>query len=349
LNIKEFGQNFFGPLLSQYLKSVTQSAATSDRFYCLAREGHFIEKAVNELKKNNLIDTTNEFTYLTVSRVFLFKILLGTPESWQYSLSPKYEGDLQGLLVNRFNLSSKVIESLLNEDERTTQIELPLDIDVVKTIFIQHINELTQLVELSKNTYLDYLTEKGFFKLNQTNVVLDIGYSGTIQKLLSLLTSKDTKGIYFIASKPGKHAVASNNVEMKGVFKEGVKLGDGHIMLDRSLFLESLLTAPNAQFVDLRANPLHDSTQEKYQFLYGIRANTQKHFYLLDELMSGAIEHVIHCFKFDIEYSTQELDNLYEQHVTKPNMIPHSIRHLFEIDDAISGNATISYQQLFQL
>ncbi|GLX81285.1 HAD family hydrolase [Thalassotalea eurytherma] len=349
MNIKEFGQNFFGPLLSQYLKSVFEGSNEGHLYYCLAREGHFIQAAISELKKQGLLDTTIDSRYLIVSRVFMFKILLGAPESWQFSLSPKFEGNLQTLLAHRFNLSQTIIDSILSEAEQTTDINLPEDIDTVKAVFLKHHNELSSVVSGAKIAYLAYLEYKGFGVDDIEHNVLDIGYSGTIQKLLTLLTSTSTTGHYFIASKPGTHVVAGNNVQMHGVFKEGVKLGDGHVMLDRSLFLESLLTAPSAQLVDLRINPLAPDNEEKFEFFYGMRANCQKQFYLLQELMSGAIEHVVHCFKYDIEYSNDDLDNLYEQYVSKPNMIPHGVRHLFEIDDAISGNATISYQQLFQL
>lgn len=349
MNIREFGQNFVGPILSQYLLSVIKSAKSNDVFFCLAREGHFISQAVNELKTQKLIEEQLSFTYLTVSRVFLFKLLLGNPESWQYSLAPKYEGDLQGLLVNRFNLSKKVIDDILSQSEQKTKIALPNDIDVVKGIFIKHVEQLSELVAESKAAYMSYLNSIDFGKLENINVVLDIGYSGTIQKLLTLISGVDTKGIYFIASKPGSHKVGINTVQMEGVFKEGVKLGDGHIMLDRSILLESLLTAPKPQLVGIRKSKQPNVKESSYQFFYGMRASTQKQFHLLDEIMSGAINHVIHCFKHNIEYTTQELDDLYSRYVTQPNMIPHGIRHLFEIDDAISGNSKVSYQQLFQL
>ena len=102
-----------------------------------------------------------------------------------------------------------------------------------------------------KEAYLAYLASIEITDQSTLHLV-DLGYSGTIQSLLGILLSKNTHGHYLIASKPGKHVIEGNTAVMQGYLKEDVKMGDGYLPLDRSMFLESLLTAPYGQFRDIR-------------------------------------------------------------------------------------------------
>ncbi|WOD06155.1 hypothetical protein [Marinomonas sp. GJ51-6] len=176
--------------------------------------------------------------------------------------------------------------------------------------------------------------------------LVDLGYSGTIQSLLSLLLNVDTHGHYLIASNPGEHKVDGNLVRMTGYLKENVKMGEGYLPLDRSMFLESLLTSPSGQFRGIRTNFL---SVDNFDFFYGRKVVAQRHFYELEQIMIGALGVCHHSAVHDVHFSSEEIEQLLYSYMGKPNMIPRFMHHLFDMDDDVTGNGTVNALQFFGL
>jgi len=334
ISFKEFGQYFLGPSLLGYIRKVKEEGRKT--VFPLAREGYVFDKIFD-----SFVDLPSS-RYLKVSRALLFRITIDDERCLEYSLKPKFSGSFEDLLIHRFGFSKKNLVTVLSEIDLIKTFSLPRDYDDVVSLIGHYGSALAESVSESKAAYLEYL-ESIEFKDNP--LVLDLGYNGTIQKLLTLLTSQNTSGLYFIASDPGVKAVYKSNAKMSGVFAEDVQMGDGCLMLDRSMFLESLLTAPEGQLKDIRKNPITG----EFEFFYGKRANTQKHFHELEQVFEGAIEHVKHCFKHDISYSKEEIHHLFNQFVTKRSVFPAITWKLFEIDDAVSGNGNVDPLAFFGL
>jgi hypothetical protein len=244
----------------------------------------------------------------------------------------------------RYLIGSNDIETIIEKNDRKLKVILPNDSSLVTELLQKYRVKLELVVANAKETYQRYLASLGFYD-SDNPLVLDIGYSGTIQKLLCKLTEKDIEGAYFIASDPGVHTIGNANAKMRGVFREGLSIGDGSIMLDRSLFIESLMTSPSGQLVDVDTSPVSG----RIRFYYGAFAGAQKHISILEEIMTGATQAVLHNFRHSIRFTVDEIEMLYKPYVTKARVIPQSVKQLFEIDDAISGNGNISSTQLFQL
>ena len=185
---------------------------------------------------------------------------------------------------------------------------------------------------------MEYLTSIGFFEEETVNVV-DLGYSGTIQTLLTILFKKNTKGLYLIASNPGEHNFDEQTMSMVGYLKEGVKMRDGYIPLDRSMFLESLLTAPVGQFQDIRLSPLPNKV---FEFYYGRKVSSQHQFHLLEQVCQGAIKQMEQYLVDGVGFSAKEVESLYSTFVTKKGMLPRGSWPLFTIDDDIASEGTVN-------
>jgi hypothetical protein len=133
---------------------------------------------------------------------------------------------------------------------------------------------------------------------------------------------------------------------MIGYLKENVKMGGGYIPLDRSMFLESLLTAPVGQFQDIRSSNLPDNTFDIY---YGRKVTSQHQFHLLEQICEGAIKQMNKYIKNDITFSTEEVETLYTTFVTKKGMLPTCSWPLFTIDDDIASEGTVNGLDFFGL
>jgi len=338
-----FGSTFLGPLLSYFSQQLLLNQPQNTPVYFLAREGYWLQRAYKQYLHG--ANAQRNSYYLLASRAFLFKLLLNDERSYAYSLKGEFCGTFYNLMRTRFLLSDAEITNLFTEQVFNTQIDLQNDKNKVIAMLTASHDKIDLLIAPTKCAYLAYL-ESIEVTSQSTLHLVDLGYSGTIQSLLGILLSRNTHGHYLISSKPGKHIIEGNTAVMKGYLKEDVKIGDGYLPLDRSMFLESLLTAPNGQFRDIKFNTLSPKTFDMY---YGRKVASQRYFYLLEQIMAGALGICEHNAQHAISFTPNELETLLESYLAKPNMIPHAVRHIFDIDDDVAGNGTVNAIQFFGL
>lgn len=340
--LREFGANFLSPILSVFVRSIVKNVQDNHIPVCLAREGYILERSLNALSSNGLINLPVPAVYLKVSRTILFRALLGEEKAWEIILKPAFSGTLMHLLSSRFMMSVHEAEEFLSPAALTTNIELPSGMDIVLSIFKYNHETLKEYAKPTKQGVLDYFQREGLNNPDKTPLFLDVGYSGTIQKLITLLLNRDTEGLYLIASNPGVSDINGKKAKMKGIVKENVEFGEHYPLLERSLFLESIMTAPHAQVIDI-----WKSLDETFHFIYGRAAPTQRHAHHLASIHDGALEQIIDFFVSDIHFSNKEIESIYEVFATISGGIPHSVGHLFAADDEITGNGIVDPLKLF--
>jgi hypothetical protein len=344
-SLYEFGYNFLGPICSEYFVALDQYAITKkpSSLGFLAREGYLFKEIYQALIDKRSIKSLSH-AYIYASRTFLFRICIADRLTWQWSLGHGFEGSFQKLLIARFGFTLVQINDVFSGTELATQVSLPIQINVVEDLLHHHLAQLNDVVSDSRATYLRYLHSLGLTS-DSTPLFLDIGYSGTIQKLLTHLLSVNTLGLYFITTAKGEYEVNRHTATMECVFKDDVKMGAGHTMLDRSLFMECLLTSPNGQFIDIQQNEVDGS----FHFMFGRQAYVQNNFHELKVVLEGAQQAVLDAFMHNVRFTVEEIEMLYEQYVRKRNMLPHASWPLFDVDDAISGNANVDPLAFFGL
>jgi len=233
-----FGSTFLGPVLSFISQKLAQHQPQNAPLYFLAREGYWLQQAYQQYLVG--AGKQQQSYYLLASRAFLFKLLLSDERSYAYSLKGEFTGTFYNLMRTRFLLSDSEIKSIFSRD--TTKIDVDLKNNKAAAIHIlsANSNSINEVINPTKRAYLAYLELMGVTK-QQTLHLVDLGYSGTIQSLLGILLNKNTHGHYLIASDSGEHVIEGNTAVMQGYLKEDVKMGEGYLALDRSMFLESLL------------------------------------------------------------------------------------------------------------
>ncbi|WP_396621490.1 HAD family hydrolase [Marinobacter sp. W-8] len=342
-SLYEFGEMFLGPILSVYAREV-ESSAEERLPVCLAREGWLFHKLFGELKADGLANFQNEPVYLKVSRTVLLRSLLGDENAWEMAFSAEFrKSTVLDLLIRRFGFSMHEAFSTLPGEILHRELELPHQAGELREWIKPYKSALAGAVKPTLEGLQESFELAGLSQPEIEPLFLDIGYSGTIQKLLTHLLKKDTTGLYFIALKAGSHNVGTFRAKMSGVFHQGIEWNQGHMLLDRSLLLESLMTAPHAQVVDVRVSP------SGLKYFYGKEAPTQKFFQDLDVIFRGAIDEVKRLLAHDIYYSVSDIEDLYRVMVTTPGAIPKAAWHLFGIDDDFYGNGELNSLQVFGL
>lgn len=339
-----FGATFLGPLLTFFSEKLVQNSQSKNtKLYFLAREGYFLEKAYQNYSTAKGLNANS--SYLYASRAFLFKLLLDNPDSYKYSLSGSFKGTFGQFLRKKFLISETDFVECFEELLLTSEVNLPKDYQKVYDVLESRKDKISEFLSPLKSTYLKYLQSIGVTGQQQINVV-DVGYSGTIQSLLTLFLNQETYGHYLIASNAGESDINGIKVDMIGYLKEGVKISDGYIPLDRSMFLEALLTAPMGQFQDIHER-LEQNTS--FDFYFGRQVNAQRYFHDLQQIMAGALNFVSDCAENNTSFTASEVETIYSNFVTVKNMIPRSCDHLFSLDDDVTGNGTISPLTFFGL
>ncbi|EKT4484720.1 HAD family hydrolase [Pseudomonas putida] len=339
----EFGYGFLGPILNCYIRKIAEHSATH-RPICLAREGWVLFNTLKYLEDNGLIFFKAKPLYLKVSRTVLFRSQLGNPDIWELAFASKFDGTVLDLLLKRFGFQLHEAFSLLPQELLGFKVSLPDDLQKLSEWFAPHNARMHAYVEPTRNALLTYFNREGLISSGLKPLMLDIGYAGTIQKILTRMFDQSTDGLYFITTAAGNHKIGQQTATMKGVFKENVKWSEGYLMLERSLLLESIMTAPEGQLVDIRLQ-----NNGELQFFHGRLAAPQNQYQDLQTIFAGAIDAIGDGFKMDITYSTEEIECLFSAYATTPSAIPKEAFHLFSIDDDFSGNGVISPTQLFGL
>lgn len=341
-SLRQLGAVFLAPTLTFFNHQLLKQS-TERPLYFLAREGYWLEQSFQQFAHAQGQQRNSH--YLLVSRAFLFKIGLLNPETYPYSLNFKFSGTLYELMRTRFMLSDVSINRAFSSKQQQQKVLLPADLKKVATVLEAKQPVLEPIVSPSHDAYVSYLEGLDFFKQDILNIV-DLGYSGTIQTLLSIMFHKNTLGHYLIASKPGTKTLGTVTATMKGYLQEGPKMGDGYLPLDRSMFLEALLTAPVGQFQDIRHSPL---PHRKFDYYYGRKVDSQHQFHLIEKVMEGALEQLREFSQQGSEFTAQEIEQLYTAFVMKKGMLPRNSWPLFTIDDDIASEGTVNGLDFFGL
>lgn len=338
----EFGYSFLSPMLNHYTRRLIDRS-NDHRVVCLAREGWVFYKLIKHLQDCDLMDLQHEPLYLKVSRTVLFRSQLGSELGWKLGLTNKFEGTVLDLMIKRFGLKLYEAYNALPAELLGFDLKLPEDAEKVKSWLNPHSLRLAEVVAPTRLALEGYLVNVGLTD-GPKPLMLDLGYAGTIQKILTEMIGRDTSGLYFIATDAGDTKVEDHIASMSGVFRENTKWQEGYVMLEKSLLLESLMTAPHGSVVDLRIR-----TDGDIDFFYGRTAAPQRFYQDLDAVLEGAIKGVEESLRFNVEYSIEEIESMYAAFATPPSAIPRAVRHLFSIDDDFSGGGEINPMLLFGL
>jgi hypothetical protein len=338
----EFGYSFLSPMLNHYVRELVRRER-GHKAVCLAREGWLLFKLLNHLSQCGLITLEHAPVYLKVSRTVLLRSQLGEELGWELGLENKFEGTVLDLLIKRYGLKLYEAFNAVPAEVLGFPVSLPRDSDALKQWLTPHASKLKEVVASTRHALAAYL-KKLDLSGGPCPMMLDLGYAGTIQKILTQLLDRDTAGLYFIATDSTDKNIGKNTASMAGVFKENVKWQDGYILLERSLLLESLMTAPHGSVIDLRIR-----TDGDIDFFYGRSAAPQRFYQDLEAVLDGAIQGVEEGFRLNVEYTVAEIELLYTAFATPPSAIPLAVRHLFSIDDDFAGGGEITPMEIFGL
>lgn len=343
--LNEFGYRFLGPVVTAFFDSMSFSCreSNSKSLYFLAREGYFLKCLYAHYSRKSLISEELKVEYLLCSRAFLFKLMLCDMSKLHITLAHHYQGTLGEFLVRRYGLCGGDIDQVLAQGkiskmEMQAKIKLPRDSGIVQRYMERVHNALREQVIAKEAIYKSYLEDIGFLNSDNPKHVVDIGFSGTIQKALSDLTGQKTVGHYMVTT---KNADNTNLCEFNGYLGRDKSFSEGFSLLDRSLFLEAILTAPHGQVVDIF------SIDGETRFGFSSNTKAQHQFGSLRAVVEGAKSYMDDVLPESLQLGAEEIPEYYDSLVSNMSGIPRELRAMLDVDDHISGFGIINPVQLF--
>ena len=122
------------------------------------------------------------------------------------------------------------------------------DLNKAYEVLLEHIDLINTYAKDENSAYLTYLESIGFFEESE-DVLIDLGYSGTIQNYLHQLTGEKLIGEYFVTTEKVSRVENENN-RLDGYFADKISFSDNvNIVYKYALVLEAFLTSDKGQLI----------------------------------------------------------------------------------------------------
>lgn len=233
----DMGYSAFGPLFtvfSLWLNTVTEK---DNVLMFLAREGYIFERLYNNVFEHNP-DKKRRSVYFLSSRRAASVAAIRNEEDIRSILAQYYRGSLSNLLKSRLGI--EIYPDIADRD-----VAMADDLDSVMDSLKPHFDDIYARAEKERSAYKKYIEELG---IEDEGVVVDVGYSGTIQFYLAKLRENKQAGAYLCTSTNRKpEQLGCSCLSLYPIFD--ISEEKTNKIFRNQLFLEAVLKAPFGQLI----------------------------------------------------------------------------------------------------
>lgn len=333
---EELGYAVIGPIVCDYMTWAVRQAeeAGISKLLFLAREGYIFTKIYNIMKVNTKhFDKMDGYYFYTSRRASLVASLRGISDIKE-ALNVYYEGTVGGLLKGRFGLADLEI----TREEADMQVTLPGEMTRAFSLIEKYTDNILKNAANERDNYLSYIKKMLGDDIGMT-AMFDLGYSGSIQYYLSKIMGSAHMGLYF-ATDAKRHPMKIEGSRMYARYIENDETAPASASsIHRySLLLESVLTAPDSQFVcmDEVGNPVFaepDKSEKYTEFILSIQ--------------EGALEFAEDFFELtgDLIFECPMNGDVYEELirlVVEEDVVSEDLKKRFVMEDNFCTDETVN-------
>jgi predicted HAD superfamily hydrolase len=271
-DLRTFGYWYFGPILLAFVQWAASRSATEgvDTLYFLSRDGEILVR-IYELLQRHSRRSLPAGVYLEVSRRSIGVPFVGRVEQLDKLLQPEYAGGpLSELLRIRlgFELTSHPevdVRGFGFADIHST-VFIPADLSKVKQLCYFLYRQYPEHFRREKECAVGYLRQMGLYD-DGKKAVVDIGYSGTLQRILNeAQPEQPVHGYYMVLYKTFDALMKNPLVNAKGLFGDRIDPYRKELPVDRySLFYEMVLSSTRGpvERYDETCRPVYAAVSEE--------------------------------------------------------------------------------------
>lgn len=231
--LEQLSKSFIAPMTYELIKFVDDNTSDKDKLLFLAREGYNLEKLYEEYTKIYNKKEKDHF-YFLASRRATTSATIDTEAEVIKSIDKEYFGTIKSFLSSVYGVEY---------DGKDFKIKLPEDKDKVEPIIKEYSKEIIDNSNKNKEAYISYIKSLVDYKKDNC-VIVDLGYSGTIQYHLTKMLDKEFTGLYLTNSDSVKKYSKNSKLEFAFDINEDESYKK---IYHYSLILEFFLSAPYGQ------------------------------------------------------------------------------------------------------
>ena len=227
------------------------------------------------------------------------------------------------------------------------EVMLPRDRDEIEQYLAMIYPALQEQAKADKTVFLNYWSQNVDNKSEQTAIV-DIGYSGTLQKSMMKVTDKKLKGYYFVTNKSASQIITQGG-ECHSCFGHLLaydKMND--LTIHRySLLLEAIMTSPEGQLKRF------NQSQQKITPEFKEKGLSQHHFDTINSIHQGIISYTSDMLDvlgdeiFELDFDANQVTELMSLVVNKKIDIGE-LTHSLSVEDEFSGNDELNILDFYK-
>ncbi|MCV3767529.1 hypothetical protein [Rhizobium sp. TRM95796] len=319
--------------------SLADETSEQPTIFFISREGQFLSRAFTAFCEARGLSLRSR--PLIASRTLLLKMVFSDAIG-ELSAGLSYHGSVSGFFSDRLSITSGQLERIgVSPAIAAGQLSLPADADWLAHILANHAPGLGDFLTGRREAYTAYLKESGYF--DGPGLIADVGYSGTIQKLLHRLTGRTCAGFYCIGSDALTSPQSKLDGRRKALFERQGRFGDGNPFLDSTLIFEVLMSADYGQVDDITPT----ATAPGYRFEFGAKSRSQHLFPLLALGQEAVCRELGACGDISLD---DLLSDDFKENVrvllltllTNRQLAPVMIQQIAEVDDRMGGEGFIN-------
>lgn len=280
-SLKDFGYATFGPALASFMAWLIREARQDGITQLLyaSREGHLLLQA-HELIARHLEAPAG--TYFLCSRRAALGASIQDPAAIDILLGAHFKGSFADFLQLRLGVADL---GPYRERLGSRALDDPGELPERTETYRRHLQSCRDILETAASA------ERAAYQAYADQIIgthraalVDIGYSGTIQRALHYFLDDIAGGYYFVTTEKSAEIEAGGHFA-KGCFGHQINAFHSDIPLYQfSLLSEAILTAPHGQLIRFETR---GDTQEPCFKAPGL---AQTHFADIDQIHQGALE-----------------------------------------------------------
>lgn len=214
------------------------------RVWFVSREGDFLCRAWNAL------NLSPKGYYIPLSRALLYKINIQDSDERVRMLSASFSGDLGELLVGRLGIPRELSLKLFPKELMASDASLPARINQVQQFLEANVQTISTLADQEKENFKLWLgqSDENWHDSNSIAIV-DVGYAGSMQRLLEKTLGLPLSGFYIMSSKSSA-GPQWNSLSSGWLVEDGD--WETNLLLQNSLRLENLLQSKTGPCIGFR-------------------------------------------------------------------------------------------------
>ncbi|MFL5747167.1 MAG: HAD family hydrolase [Niastella sp.] len=269
-DLQLFGYFYMGPLLLSFTKWVAETADKQkiDKLLFLSRDGEILYKIYQLLGKYSS-QQLPQADYIQISRQTVANPYLEENNLFNKALTVPYNGDtLKNFFNTRFGINISYLNNTkLNEfgfEDLNAKVFLPQDFEKIKSLAAYVFQTSEKTFNTKRKNAIKYLKHKKLFG-DSNQAVVDIGYSGSMQKFLNDISGKPIHGLYMITNQSIQTNIGRPGIFTKGLFGDNTDPSATTTTIEKyNLFYETILSSVKGSVKDYKLKlgkpqPVHEN------------------------------------------------------------------------------------------